>query len=294
MKMLKRGWWGALAAGLLLLVWGATSAFSNWRTLQALTPDALDNPQAPGSQWIMPTLAAPAAEAARTSTPFRPGQAVPAPGGAAGTAGAGQPGSADALPTADPNGDSQIFSVPVSNTPLPTPQTTQGMMPERIVIPAIHLNAPIEEVPYRLVKDDTTGMVLQQWSVPDKFAVGWQANSALLGVKGNTVLDGHHNVYGQVFRYLVDLVPGQIIEVTSGKTVFTYAITNKMILRERNEPLSVRFANARWLLPSNDQRITLVTCWPYTSNTHRLIIVAVPIGRFSSPAATGTGRGALP
>ena len=29
--------------------------------------------------------------------------------------------------------------------------------------------------------------------------------------------------------------------------------------------------------PTTDERITLITCWPYTSNTHRLIIVAKPI-----------------
>ena len=35
--------------------------------------------------------------------------------------------------------------------------------------------------------------------------------------------------------------------------------------------------NAAWIMPSEDERLTLVTCWPYTSNTHRLIIVARPV-----------------
>ena len=38
----------------------------------------------------------------------------------------------------------------------------------------------------------------------------------------------------------------------------------------------VRLANARWIQPSEDERLTLITCWPYESNTHRLIIVALP------------------
>jgi LPXTG-site transpeptidase (sortase) family protein len=29
-------------------------------------------------------------------------------------------------------------------------------------------------------------------------------------------------------------------------------------------------------MPSTDERLTLITCWPYETNTHRLIIVALP------------------
>jgi len=35
--------------------------------------------------------------------------------------------------------------------------------------------------------------------------------------------------------------------------------------------------NARWIMASSDERLTLVTCWPAYSNTHRLILVAKPI-----------------
>jgi sortase A len=62
--------------------------------------------------------------------------------------------------------------------------------------------------------------------------------------------------------------------VFSGTHLFTYQITNKMILPEMYEPLDVRVKNAQWIMPSNDERLTLITCWPYESNTHRLIIVA--------------------
>ena len=199
MKLGRRGRWGALAAGLVLLIWGATSAFSDWKQLAALTPDALDNPESGGSQWVFLTNPVPAVSqpANPSLTPFQPGLG---------------PDALGALPTSVPDGDSQIFSVPYSNTPAPTPEPI-GMVPERIVIPDIHLDAPVDKVPYRLVKDDATGTVLQQWSVPNKFAAGWQGNSAMLGVKGNTVLDGHHNVYGEVFRYLIDLSPGQLVGI---------------------------------------------------------------------------------
>jgi sortase A len=41
--------------------------------------------------------------------------------------------------------------------------------------------------------------------------------------------------------------------------------------------MEVRIANAKWIQPTSDERLTLVTCWPYTNNTHRLIIVARPL-----------------
>jgi LPXTG-site transpeptidase (sortase) family protein len=262
LKTLKRRW-GVVILGIALLVWGATSGFADWKDLAAIQPDALDNPDASSSPWIyptsLPTLGLPANGS--TLTPF-------------------QPTGPSVEPTLDTssNGDAQAFTVPYTtnpSAPTPTPAPV-GMDPDRIVIPDIQLDAPIQKVPYRLVRDDATNMVLQQWLVPNQFAVGWQGDSAQLGVPGNTVLDGHHNEYGKVFRYLVNTQPGETIDLYSGPNVYKYTITNKMILLERNQPLSVRFNNARWLLPTSDERITLVTCWPYTSNTHRLIVVAVP------------------
>ena len=52
-----------------------------------------------------------------------------------------------------------------------------------------------------------------------------------------------------------------------------------MILPEKFEQLDVRMKNAQWILPSVDERLTLISCWPYESNTHRLIVVARPLGQ---------------
>lgn len=146
--------------------------------------------------------------------------------------------------------------------------------PERIVIPAINLDAPIIKAKSHLIKYQ--GYLFKQWLAPDEFAAGWQS-SATLGKPGNVVLNGHHNEYGEVFGGLVDLEVGDTIQVYSGSRVFNYEIANKMILPERDQPLSVRLANAQWIEPSTDERLTLITCWPKDNNTHRLIIVAVPI-----------------
>ena len=147
--------------------------------------------------------------------------------------------------------------------------------PNRIVIPAIGLDAPIVLAKHTIVTYD--GERFPLWEVPDLFAAGWATNSAPLGVVGNTVLFGHHNTEGQVFKYLERLERNDLIVVYSDEKEFTYIVMLKMILPERNEPMDVKFQNARWILPSADERLTLLTCWPYTSNTHRLILVALPI-----------------
>jgi hypothetical protein len=70
-----------------------------------------------------------------------------------------------------------------------------------------------------------------------------------------------------------------------------------MILPEKGESLERRLENARWLLRSTDERLTLVTCWPATSNTHRLILIALPEEnpqQTSTPAPTSTPAEATP
>ena len=165
-----------------------------------------------------------------------------------------------------------------SPTPKPELISTQGRsassIPERIVIPAINLDAPIISVTFKLVEvEDQT---FEQWLVPNRFAAGWQDSTALLGETGNTVLIGHHNEYGEVFGGLVRLEKGDVIEVFSGTVSFKYKVAEKLLLPERYQTLEKRIENAQWILPTQDERLTLVTCWPAQSNTHRLIIVAFP------------------
>ena len=99
---------------------------------------------------------------------------------------------------------------------------------------------------------------------------------------------GHNNLYGEVFGHLEDLWVGDLILVYSGDRQFAYVIVLKMILPERFQPLAVRLTNAQWIQPSHDERLTLVTCWPYESNTHRLIIVATPlsVNQMANPQVT--------
>jgi sortase A len=121
------------------------------------------------------------------------------------------------------------------------------------------------------------GEIFAQWLAPDYRAVGWHNTSVGLGAPGNTVLNGHHNIKGEVFRDLYQLQTGDEIDVFSGDQEFRYTVVYTAVLPERNQPLEVRLANAEWIQPTEDERITLITCWPYESNTHRVVVVAVPL-----------------
>lgn len=156
---------------------------------------------------------------------------------------------------------------------LPTSKL-EGLVPSYITIPSIRLGAPV--VLARAETVQLNGQTFRQWSAPDWLAAGWDAGSAALGTGGNTVLVGHHNEYGEVFRHLVSLTVGDKIVVWSGNRPFEYRVALKLVLPERNQSLSRRLDNATWIEPTQDERLTLVTCWPYVTNTHRLIIVAQP------------------
>ena len=148
-------------------------------------------------------------------------------------------------------------------------------IPNKLVIPKIQLEAPIEAVTFKSVELD--GKTYEQWFAPDSQTVGWHETSAQLGVQGNTILNGHHNIFGEVFRDLSKLEVGDRIMIQSGQRVFEYIVGTRLIVPERYQTIETRLENARWIQPSNDERITLVTCWPYESNTHRVIVVAVPV-----------------
>jgi sortase A len=156
------------------------------------------------------------------------------------------------------------------------PPATLPAIPERIVIEKIGLNVPIVPVGQHPIR--IAGQTYSQWNVPDERVAGWHENSAPLGVRGNTVLNGHHNVNGAVFHYLAVLEPGDMITLESGGEQHLYVIAQMMVLAEEGQPLATRRANARWILPTTDERVTLITCWPLEASTHRLVVIALSTG----------------
>jgi LPXTG-site transpeptidase (sortase) family protein len=163
-------------------------------------------------------------------------------------------------------------SIPDSS--LPAAPGLAYEMPSRLVIPAIQLDAPVVQALPALTS--INGQEFRIWDVPAGYLAGWHTDSAWLGQPGNMVLNGHHNVHGQVFARLIDLEVGAEILVGGQTYGYRYRVTERLLLPEKDQPLEVRLANAHYILPTSDTRLTLVTCWPYETNTHRLIIIAEP------------------
>ncbi len=172
---------------------------------------------------------------------------------------------------------------PEAATPVAT-IVPEGFVPVRLFIPDIELEAPI--VPIGLKSIEVGGVQQLIWNVPNRRAAGWHETSAKIGVPGNTVLNGHNTSNGEVFRYLYKLEVGAtiMVEADNGAT-YTYTVTEKLILPEAGRPLEVRIQNAQYILPTADERLTLVTCHPYNSLANRLLIIAHPVALPAAPSA---------
>lgn len=82
---------------------------------------------------------------------------------------------------------------------------------------------------------------------------------------GNVVLAAHDDVYGQLFRYLDTLQPGDTFQIRTQTNVFTYSVTQQFIV----DPNDVYVLENR-----QGATATLISCYPYQVNTHRIVIFA--------------------
>ncbi len=168
-----------------------------------------------------------------------------------------------------------------NQTPAHVPDSTEmanntassGSSLTRITAESIKLDAEVIEIGWHKVIQN--GIVTNVWAVAD-YVAGRHKNSALPGQGGNIVLSAHHNIKGEIFRYTLNLEPGDIITLYDETTSYQYIVEDKFIVKDRGEPDAVRRENNKWIGPFNEERLTLVTCWPFNSNTHRLIVIAKP------------------
>lgn len=217
------------------------------------TPSPSSTPSPTASPIPSPTQAAAATGGATPTRPLPEWTATPVP------------------PTPTPSPPPPTITPLPTQTPIPKAITP----PTRVVAPDIRLDAIVVPMSWEMV--DRNGAMVSEWVVPAD-AAGWHMNSALPGHGENVVISGHHNIEGKVFRYVVDLHVGDEVILYVGDTAYPYTVTAKFILKETGMPLSVRKLNAQWILPTGDERLTLVTCWPYEwpGNSHRVIVVAHP------------------
>ncbi len=151
-------------------------------------------------------------------------------------------------------------------------ESARGLPASRIHIPRIEIDAPVVEVNWRIVEEG--GVKKTAWETADH-AAGHHANSANPGEGGNVVLSGHHSLKGAVFARLSELAPGDevILEAMDGSS-YLYVVEENLLLEEAGASLEERRAHARYMAPTPDETLTLVSCWPSWTNTHRVVVVA--------------------
>ena len=155
-----------------------------------------------------------------------------------------------------------------------------GRPPVRLLIPDIGLDIPVKPMGWRVVRDQNGGH--SEWDVPD-FAAGHHIDSSFPGENGNVVISGHNNIRGAVFAPLCiigepdsPLKPGDaIILIDEAGRRFVYRINGWQRIPESNASVALREENASYMLPTDSPQLTLITCWPLQSNTHRVVITAV-------------------
>lgn len=131
--------------------------------------------------------------------------------------------------------------------PIPTPGPEQA---RRVQIPAITVDKPIVQ------GDD--------WEKLKK-GVGQHIDSVLPGEDGNLVLSAHNDIYGEIFRELDKLKPGDEVIISTEKRSYTYVVNDIEVV----EPTDV------WVMGQTDHAsATLISCYPYLVNNKRIVVFA--------------------
>jgi len=136
-------------------------------------------------------------------------------------------------------------------------------------IPAIGLKSEVIPINYTTITAND-GKQYLEWNVDDNL-IGWHKVTAPLGEVGNTILNGHSDAGGMVFQHLNKVQVGNVMTATVYTQSYVYTVTDRVIVTEAGATIEQRVANAKWILPTNDNRLTLITC---ISGTNRLIVVA--------------------
>lgn len=135
----------------------------------------------------------------------------------------------------------------LANLPIPTSAPDQAV---RIQIPAIQIDAPV-------VQGDG-------WEQLKK-GVAQHIGSANPGQDGNVVLSAHNDVYGELFRHLDKLAPGDQVILFTQQRQFVYIVDRTALV----EPTAVEVMSS-----TGNPSVTLISCYPYLIDKQRIVVFA--------------------
>ena len=135
----------------------------------------------------------------------------------------------------------------LTDLPIPTPGVEQAV---RVEIPAIKIDAPV-------VQGDG-------WEQLKK-GVAQHIGSANPGQPGNVVLSAHNDVYGELFRNLDRLQPGDLVKLHTAQRQYLYLVDRTQIV----EPTAVEVMSS-----AGAPTVTLISCYPYLIDKQRIVVFA--------------------
>ena len=135
----------------------------------------------------------------------------------------------------------------LANIAIPTAAPDQAI---RLQIPSIQVDAPI---------------VLGDGWEQLKKGVGQNVSSVNPGQTGNVILSAHNDVYGELFRYLDKLTPGDQVILYTQQRQYVYVVDRTAIV----EPTAVEV-----MASSGSPTVTLISCYPYLVNKQRIVVFA--------------------
>lgn len=135
----------------------------------------------------------------------------------------------------------------LANVPIPTAGLDQAV---RIQIPAIGIDAPV-------VQGDG-------WEQLKK-GVAQHLGTANPGEAGNVVLSAHDDIFGELFRYLDKLKPGDEVILYTNQRQYVYEVADTKIVG----PTEVDVMG-----PTAKPVVTLISCYPYLVDKQRIVVRA--------------------
>ncbi|KAF0112228.1 MAG: sortase A [Chloroflexi bacterium] len=135
-----------------------------------------------------------------------------------------------------------------ADLPIPTQSAQQA---RQIQIPAIGVNAPV---------------VLGDGWEQLKKGVAQHLGTANPGETGNLVVSAHNDIFGELFKDLDKLQPGDEVVIITQDRSFTYTITGTQIV----EPTRVDL-----MAPTAEKTLTMISCYPYRVDNKRIVVTAV-------------------
>lgn len=98
-----------------------------------------------------------------------------------------------------------------------------------------------------------------------KKGVGQHVGSVNPGESGNIILSAHNDVFGEIFRDLDKLKPGDEVILYTQQKAYTYIIRQTQIV----EPTQIEVMS-----PTHEPVVTLISCYPYMVDKQRIVITA--------------------